>query len=185
MATPFYSLTCDRCGEKFCADFTSANFVYEFDDGSQLPLERALCWCSVCHAIQEMEDLHYSALVAEVAEKAAELARFSGFLNQLRSGSRQAQVKLRQEIAQASRRIHYLKNRSAPPRCLVCYGTAVTRLQHIEWPKEENISAPSGLVHPGCEGSLLASWTTFLLTELYPTRIHDPSGMFVKEIEDW
>lgn len=185
MATPFRTLKCDRCGERFSADYTYAKFVYELPAGSQIPLERVLCWCSICHSIQEMEDLGYSTLVEQLSAKAAELAAYSGLWNQLLPEPRKVQAKLRQEITETSRRIDYLKNRSIPPKCLRCGGTAVTALPAIDWPSDENVSSPSGLTHPGCGGALFASWKLLFISEMYPTLVHDPSGVFLREIEGW
>lgn len=182
MSVPTLWLTCARCGESFNDGVLHGYFEYELPDGAHIPLERRSAWCNGCDAMVAMENLDSAAAEERRGRLVNQMADNGGFLVWL-PWKRSAMAYLREELKGVDQQLDYLRQRTTAPKCLSCGSDQVTPLPPSPHPEQDGPAIPAGWKHPGCGGEVQASLSGLRFIYVYPLRIYDADGSFLRESE--
>lgn len=168
---------------------------YQLEDGRYIRLNWCVGWCFACDGLRAIEDTSLGEHVATIRRISASLAsatpRWRWFAktwdcdsyHSLDSGlsiSHEIHTEDFHEMAnileEAGEKIEYLSRRTAPPRCLKCFGREVERLT-LQVNGETR-----GWAHPRCTGTLVMNILGSMNVVPSATRlVYKPDGEFSHE----
>lgn len=174
MSFPDSWIKCNSCGESYSTDVLAGRFVYEFQDGVQVPIERTFGWCGDCGSLEAMENLDPTEVATKIDELNEKGKGHSGLLKSLSAEHRQAIEIIQNKVARLERLRSYLEKRTEPPKCLNCGSDFISEMrgQLDAWQ------------HPKCGGTFTPETGKIFYSDVYPLRIYDEAGMLVKQIDD-
>ena len=174
MSFPDTRIKCNRCSETYSADVLVGRFVYEFQDGVQLPIERKFGWCDDCGRLQAMEDLDPEGITKQIDELYENRKEHSGLLKSLSAGHKQALASIQNQLARLERLRGYLANRAEPAKCLNCGSESISEMagQVQDWQ------------HPNCGGNFTSETGKVFYSDIYPLRVYDEDGLLIRQIAD-
>lgn len=197
MGFPMSHCVCSSCKRVAPGLIFSPQRMYQFDDGTKIPLNGCDGWCYECDQIRRVEDLSLTNPLASLRRVSASLrsasARRQFFstridcvsfheLDEGNSTVRERNAndfnKMGALVDVAWRQIDYLSGRSVSPRCLDCGSHNIEKLILVVDGKKR------GWKHPGCDGVFYMSVTGHW--HLAPSKvrlIYRPDGMFSHEEE--
>lgn len=195
MGYPIIRYTCSSCGREERGRGSHKPRYYQLDDGCYIRLNSCVGWCFSCDGLRDIEDTSLDDHVVAIRRISAALAsakpRWRWFsktwdcnsFHALDAGlsiSREMGSEDFQELAntleEASLQIEYLSHRTAPARCLKCFGHDVERL-NLRVNHETR-----GWAHPGCGGTLVMEILGGMNLVPSTTRlVYKPDGEFSHE----
>lgn len=135
---------CNLCGRTETIR-TTLIYRYRLSGSQRLPAGALPIWCFDCDGIRDGEQL---PTIGRLAELLAELETNGLDERELKDKAAflghtvDPQLEYDDELERRMAALHWLSNRSSPPRCLVCGGT---NHSPIKWSND-------GYEHPGCRG---------------------------------
>lgn len=191
--------TCDRCDFRASEDIVWGRFYYQLSDGSLIPLERELGWCSSCKTLAPVERLSINnAIHDEIQSLKVDFARYeaellnlenrSFFIKCFMSSKKKEEIKknfayTRQVLKEKMELVNILSSRKTPPRCLICSSDEVIS---YEFPSISIDEPPgkhylTGFIHPDCGGNIMISNSGIRLIMQMKRRSYSTEGVFITE----
>jgi hypothetical protein len=183
VSIPVPQLTCDRCRQSFSHRVLYGLFDYELADGTRLPLERRLGWCSACDTVVAAENLDPAPALDERTTVGRKLQGING-ISALLPSRRRAVVFYRKQLDELELRLAMLQRRQYGPRCLDCGNVEITMLPATPDLEADGPHVPAGWKHPGCGGEMQAYLPSMRFSYNHRLRIYDAEGNFLRETDE-
>lgn len=183
---PFKIISCDTCDFKASTTCLWGMFDYVSPDGARLDVNRTYGWCYYCQNICPVEDLSDEAKIKnDIDSKFQKIANIQntgliGKLLQLLGKNWVTINDLRKDIKNKQHRLTFLHERKSPPKCLVCSGSEIKKI-NLPNPQEENIDKIADIRHPNCGGNLLVQNSHYWINTVLPAKEYDLNGILLQE----
>lgn len=192
MGFPIARLTCMHCNRSEPAVMYSRPRMYQLDSQTQIPIYLQTGWCFDCDGTRTIEDLSTNRPLDTIRRVAATLRSATPKRRLFRTGwecqsyswldkgleiVREFHTKdwraMGASLEEELTRLEFLSNRSAPARCLGCFGHNIVELPTKKEGEEEYQT------HPGCGGRFVfAIEGSMNISPPHIKHIYRPDGTF-------
>jgi hypothetical protein len=192
---PIVRMTCTRCMRTEPGLIYSRPRRYQVDNQIQLEMHYETGWCFDCDSVRHIEDLSPNSAIDAIRRAASTLKSATARRRWLRTGwdcqpyhwlnhgskfVREFHTKdwhaLGSELEEQADRLVFLSQRSAPAKCLRCFGQNVTKLQKFADGRGAEV------LHPKCGGHFVVKVQGSMNIASPTTKlIYLPDGSFSHE----
>jgi hypothetical protein len=174
-------LECTKCQASYSRGVLYGNFRYELPNGDRHSLDRSLGWCNHCATMVAIENLSCTSSASEVEKitrlKAEAELKLRSVFGRIVGKHRATVRSCDQKLEEIEKRVSFLRQRTAPPKCLECGSADIFQLPWPPWPEDPGQPVSAGWRHPTCGGEMVARALGGRLYFSYPPRIYDANGL--------